>query len=73
MDFGHTCLFHKGFCTVCFGDKKKNAATLPHNAHRKHECLLKQNKRLSKRKWHPGRKWIWNDYTKDWDTYLPDH
>ena len=23
----HTCLFHKGFCTVYFGAKKKNSVT----------------------------------------------
>ena len=26
----HTCLFHKEFCMVYFGDKDKNAVTLPH-------------------------------------------
>ena len=36
MNSGHTCLFHKGFCTVYFGDEEKNAVTLPHNAQRKH-------------------------------------
>ena len=30
MNSGHTCLFHKRFCTVFFGDKKENAVTLPH-------------------------------------------
>ena len=25
MNSGHTCLFKKRFCTVYFGDKKKNA------------------------------------------------
>ena len=37
----HTCLFHKGFCTVYFGAEKKNAVTLPHSAQRKHEFLGK--------------------------------
>ena len=36
MNEGHTCFFHKGFCTVYFGSKEKNAATLPHSAQRKH-------------------------------------
>ena len=27
MDLGHTCLSHKGFCTVYFGAKEKNAVT----------------------------------------------
>ena len=30
MNAGHTCLFHKGFCTVYFGAKEDNAVTLPH-------------------------------------------
>ena len=28
MNSGHTCLFHKGSCTVYFGAKEKNAGTL---------------------------------------------
>ena len=36
MNDGHTCLFHKGFCTVYFGAKEDNAVTLPHSAVRKH-------------------------------------
>ena len=36
MNAGHTCLFHKGFCTVYFGAKEDNAVTLPHSAVRKH-------------------------------------
>ena len=39
MNLGHTCLFHKGFCTVYFGAKDKNAVTLPHSAQRKHAFL----------------------------------
>ena len=27
----HTCLFHKEFCMVYFGDKEKNAVTLSHS------------------------------------------
>ena len=34
MNAGHTCLFHKGFCTVYFGAEKDNAVTLPHIAQR---------------------------------------
>ena len=33
---GHTCLFHKEFCTVYFGAKEDNAVTLPHSVVRKH-------------------------------------
>ena len=36
MNSGHTCLFHKGFCTVYFGAKEDNAVTLLHSAVRKH-------------------------------------
>ena len=36
MNAGHTCLFHKGFCTVYFVSKKNNIVTLPHSAQRKH-------------------------------------
>ena len=32
MNAGHTCIFHKVFCTVYFGAEKKNAVTLPHSA-----------------------------------------
>ena len=35
MNAGHTCLFHRGFCTVYFGPKEDNAVTLPHIALRK--------------------------------------
>ena len=41
MNYGHTCLFHKVFCTVYFGAEKKNAVTLPHSAKRKHAFLVK--------------------------------
>ena len=32
----HNCLFYKGFCTVYFGDKEKNAVTLTHITKRNH-------------------------------------
>ena len=41
MNLGHTCLLHKGFCTVYFGAKDKSAVTLPHSAQRKHVFLGK--------------------------------
>ena len=31
MNAVHTCLFHKGFCTVYFVAKEDNAVTLPHS------------------------------------------
>ena len=36
MNAGHTCLFHKWFCTVYFGAKEDNAVKFPHSAQRKH-------------------------------------
>ena len=36
MNAGHTCLFHKGLCTVYFKAEKDNAVTLLHSAQRKH-------------------------------------
>ena len=53
--------------------KKKNVVTLPHSVHRKMHLSLKQKKTISQRKWHLGRKLLWNYYTKDWDTGLPDN
>ena len=49
MNAGHTCLFHKGFCTVYFGEEKQNAVTLPHNAQRRH-AFLGKIKDMSKKK-----------------------
>ena len=50
MNSGHTCLFHKGFCTVYFGADKKNEVTLPHSAQRKHAFLGKILKKSKKNK-----------------------
>ena len=49
MNLGHICLFHKGFCTVCFGSKEKNAVTLPHSAQKKY-AFLGNIKEMSKTK-----------------------
>ena len=57
MNSVHTCLLHKGFCTVSFGEKYKNAVTLQHSAQRKHE-FLGEIKRTSKTKKLPSRKKI---------------
>ena len=57
MNSGHTCLFHKGFCTVYFGAKDNNAVTLPHSAQRKH-AFLGKIKEMSKKKKLPARKKI---------------
>ena len=54
MNAGHTCLFHKGFCTVYFGAKEDNAVTLPHSAVRKHafsgKNMEKSNKNSARKK-----------------------
>ena len=55
MNSGHTCLFHKRFCTVYFGEKEKNAVTLPHSAQRRHAFIGKVMKN-SKTKKLPARK-----------------
>ena len=57
MNAGHTCLFHKGFCTVYFGAEKDNTVTLPHSAQRKHDFKGKI-KDMSKKKKLPARKKI---------------
>ena len=57
MNSGHTCLFHKGFCTVYFGAKEKILVTLPHSAQRKH-AFLGKIKQMSKNKKLPSMKKI---------------
>ena len=55
MHAGHTCLFHKGFCTVYFGAKEDNAVTLPYSTLRKH-AFSGKNQDVSKK--NPKRKKI---------------
>ena len=55
MNAGHTCLFHKGFCTVYSGEKEDNAVTLPHSAVRNHTF---SGKIMEKSKKNPARKKI---------------
>ena len=57
INSGHTCLFHKGFCTVYFGADKRNAVTLPHSAQRKH-AFTGKIKNMSKKNKFPARKKI---------------
>ena len=57
MNAGHTCLFQKGFCNVYFGEKQKNAVTLPHSAQRKY-AFLGEIKEMSRTKKIPSRKKI---------------
>ena len=54
MNAGHTCLFHKVFCTVYFGADKRNAVTLPHSAQRKH-AFTGKIKNMSKKNKFPER------------------
>ena len=59
INAGHTCLFHKGFCTVYFGSKEDNAVTLPHSAVRKHAFIVKSMESSKKNpKKNPKRKKI---------------
>ena len=55
MNAGHTCIFHKGFCTVYFGSDKRNEVTLPHIARRKH-AFTGKIKNMSKKNKYPARK-----------------
>ena len=57
MNAGHGCLFHKEICTVYFGAKEDNAATLPHSAQRKH-AFTGKIKNMSKKNKIPARKKI---------------
>ena len=57
MNTGHTCLLHKGFCTVYFGTDIKNAVTLPHSAQSKHSFAGKI-KNMSRKNIFPARKII---------------
>ena len=50
MNAGHTCLFHKGFCTLYFGANKRNAVILPYSAQRKHAFTGKIMEKSKKNK-----------------------
>ena len=54
MNNGHTCFFHKGFCTVYIGAKEDNVVTLPHSVVRKH--AFQEKIWRSQRKIHQERK-----------------
>ena len=56
MDLGHTCLFHKGFCMVYFGNKDINTVTLRHSAQRKHEFWGEIKQMLRSKKLAPRKK-----------------
>ena len=63
MNAGHTCLFHKGFCTVYFGAKEYNTVTLPHSAVRKHAHsgkIMEKSKKIQQE-----RKLLYNCCIKD--------
>ena len=57
MNSGHTYLFLKGFCTVYFVAREKNAASLPHSAQTKH-TFFGEIKEMLKTKKLPSRKKI---------------
>ena len=57
MNAGYTCLFHKGFCTVYFGEEKTNTVALPHSAQRKH-AFIGKIKNMPKKNKFPERKKI---------------
>ena len=57
MNAGHTCLFHKGFCTVYFGSEKDNVVTLTNSAQRKH-AFTGKIKDFKKKNKLPARKKI---------------
>ena len=57
MNSGHTCIFHKGFCTIYLGARENNAVTFPHSAQRKHAFLGKIKEKSKKNKL-PARKKI---------------
>ena len=57
INAGHTCIFHRGFCTVYFGAKENNAVTLLHIAHRKN-AFTGKNQDVSKKNKFPARKKI---------------
>ena len=56
MNSGHTCIFHKGFCTIYFRGTENIAVTLPQSAQRKNAFLgkikemSKKNKFLARKK-----------------------
>ena len=56
MNSGHTCLFQKGFCTMYFGNKNKNAVNIPHSAQRKHDFLVKTKEKDKSKKVKPRNK-----------------
>ena len=46
MNSGHTCVSHKGFCTIYLGAKENHAVNLPQSEQRKHELIGKIMVRL---------------------------
>ena len=56
INAGHTCIFHKGFCTVYFVEDKINAVTSPHSAQRKHAFAGKIKNMSKGNKFPAGKK-----------------
>ena len=65
MNSGHTCLYQKGFFTVCFREKENNAVTLPYSTQRKY-AFIGKIKEMSKKQKLPSRnKLLYNYSIKD--------
>ena len=60
MNAGHTCLSHRGFCTMYFGAKDNNALALLHSAQK--NILVQEKSRMCQRKINlqQERKFIYN-------------
>ena len=65
MNSGHTCIFHKGFCTVYLGAKENNSVILLQSAQRKH-IFLGKFKKMSKKKKLPAMKKIVLELLHQW-------
>ena len=56
LNLGYNCLFQKGFCTVYFGYRKKNAVTLPRIVQRKHGFFVRRKEKTKSKKIAPRNK-----------------
>ena len=56
INLGHTSLFQKGFCTLYFCYRDKNAVTLTHSSQKKHAFLGKIKKMSKSKKLAPRKK-----------------
>ena len=56
MNSGHTCLFHRGVCTVLFSANGQKAVALTHRVQRKHTVLVKTKEKSKPQKRIPKKK-----------------